>query len=459
MKFIKSLIAFTLFATLMLTVGCGGKVTDPTASGESTPTSNPTPSEEVKKGEAVLTVNVTPVTTEKFKSDRPYDSSKEDVSIILVVGQSNFTTSVGYVAELDALELGKTNVPPEAPTQVNPKTAYSCHPHSPLTELGDANDLNKLSNPQNGAATIGGVTPSFGAEWSALTNTKTVFIQAAVGAVGVHEWTPNPNDYVCTCTNNGKGQLYKNAVNAYNTVFDALSKNYNIVYTGYIWNQGEHDEVYGDIEGNTVVTADAYYKAYKSMHDGFMKDLKLDFGGISVVRADKAGKTAEASSSITIARAAQYKLCNDINNLYMISTLSETCSSEVMDQGNTIHYSQAVFNIMGAEAARNLYANLGLNTTPAEFNGVTVLAQKGKTLATISTDGSITSGSAELTLETAGKQIIIKPSSLGTNYMLSYTLTVDTEDCSQYIDEYLKIDWDALSAQKKLNKITLKYKQ
>ena len=34
-----------------------------------------------------------------FKSDRPYDKSKEDISLILVAGQSNFHPNNGYPRE------------------------------------------------------------------------------------------------------------------------------------------------------------------------------------------------------------------------------------------------------------------------------------------------------------------------------------------------------------------------
>ena len=38
----------------------------------------------------------------------------------------------------------------------------------------------------------------------------------------------------------------------YKESYDALSKDYNIMYTGYIWNQGENDEKYGKNQNNTI---------------------------------------------------------------------------------------------------------------------------------------------------------------------------------------------------------------
>ena len=75
---------------------------------------------------AVLTVTVNKKTAEAKKSSRPYDASKQNISLILVVGQSNFTTSVGFSSELAAFNSGKTTAFPERPTQPAAGTAYSC---------------------------------------------------------------------------------------------------------------------------------------------------------------------------------------------------------------------------------------------------------------------------------------------------------------------------------------------
>ena len=305
--------------------------------------------------DVTLTVNVSKNDVQKFKSNRPYDASKEDISLILVTGQSNFTTSVGFASEFKGVDSGKISSVSEEPIVPSKGICYSSGYRSAITNLSDDRDMNTLCDASRLGNTLGGVSPSFGIKWNALTGTKVVFVQAAVGAVGVHEWTPNSTDYLCECNENGN--LYAKTVEIYKNSFEQLSKSYNIVYAGYIWNQGEHEEVYGKPGCESSVNSDiTYYDAYKSMHDGFMNELGLDFGGISVVRSDKAGKTAEASMCLTTARNAQYKLCNDIDNLFMISTISETCATTVMDQTNTIHYSQMIFNKMGVECADNLYS-------------------------------------------------------------------------------------------------------
>jgi hypothetical protein len=301
---------------------------------------------------------------------------------------------------------------------------------------------------------LGGVTPSFAIQWNNLTGTKVVFIQAAVGAVGVHEWTPDPSKYECTCTHNGKGQLYSRAVDTYTRAVVELAEKYNIVYTGYIWNQGEHDEVYGAKEGVTIRSAKAYYDAYKEMHDGFMNTLGLDFGGISVVRANNEGPTAEGSNSYTIARAAQYKLCNDIENLYMLSTISETCSHAMMDQGNTIHYSQTVFNVMGAEMADSLFSALKLDEQ-RKYEGIRIYSVDGKTIAKFDAEGKATVGNGVLSRSDCGNNIIIRPEILGTDHKLQFDLKLAEGDGSKYIDEFGAIDWTNLYKELKVNELTV----
>lgn len=401
--------------------------------------------------DAVLTIKVKNNEVVAFKSNRPYDANKEDISLILVVGQSNFTTGVGYPSEYSGFLKGTVKKEPEEPTYTKKGTVYSSGVRTPITALTADRDLYNLCDTSNNTNTLGGVSASFGAKWNELTNTKVVLVQAAVGAVGVHEWTPDPQNYECSCSHNGQNSLYSTAVSCYKQSYEALSKKYNIVYAGYIWNQGEHDEVYSVKENVTVNSDKAYYDAYKSMHDGFMSELKLDFGGISVVRADKAGSSSQGSMSLTVARNAQYKLCNDIDNLYMISTVSETCDTSIMDQVNTIHYSQYVFNIMGDDCAQNLYYSLGLSSEERAFSGLEVYAKNGVKLIAFDKDGS------PQYLNTKNKDVITnhilaRVSSLGTASTISgYTITsADGTDLSMYINEFGAIDWSGLNNIEKI---------
>lgn len=413
-----------------------------------------------KAADAVLTLKVKKGETTAFKSDRPYDKSKQDISLILVVGQSNFTTSVGFSSEYQHFIDGKTDVAPEAPLSPAKGTVYSSAPKGSITALTDDRDVSRLCDVSNLTRTIGGVCPSFGYQWNVLTGTKVVFVQAAVGAVGVHEWTPDPENYYCECTNNGHGTLYADAVANYKRSYDALSEKYNIVYTGYIWNQGEHDEVFGAPGKTNTVNSDlAYYTAYKSMHDGFMAELNLDFGGISVVRADKAGGTAQGSMSLTIARNAQYKLCNDIDDLYMLSTISETCDHSMMDQSNTIHYAQATFNKMGVDCANNLAAYLKLLSEAPAFSGVELYSNAGIKICEFDASGKAVTddGTCFVPKGYLSDHLLCKLKTLGTGDILtSFALTVGDKDMTGCIDEFGAISWDEILAEKPVKTVEIK---
>ena len=388
---------------------------------------------------AVLRIFVDQNEIKRTPSTRPYDESKEDITLILVIGQSNFTYTAGYAWEYSHYYIKQiSDVEPVPPIVPSPGTAYSFNVNNRSFKLSDSYDMSRLSSPEQKTSCIGGVTPAFGAKWNELTGTKVVFVQAAVEATGIHEWVADPENYKCNCTNYGNGACFRRAAAAFKAAYDALLRDYNIVYSGYIFNQGEHEE--SKRVGATVSDDKAYYNAYKSMHESFMKLLDLDFGGISVVRANNAGDTKEASASYTKARYAQYKLCNDIDNLYMLSTISETCSRDMMDQGNTIHYSQAVFNDMGTDMAENLYSRLGLGEANA-YDGVKLYDKKGNIIMHIGADGNPIGGSNLLEKSNATGRVLIRTSALGRADVISYRIFVDGVEYSEYIDGFGKIDW------------------
>ena len=451
LKRIVSIFMVAVFAS----VCCGCKDGANVSSADSTVTdASDTSGTSAEENGYVLNIKVHSGTAAAFQSGRAYDPDKEDISLILIIGQSNFTTGVGFASEWSYYVGGNTDKAPEAPIVPNAGTAYSSRYQTAITELTESRDMFYISDASNGTATLGGFTPPFAATWSAVTNTKTVFIQMAQGSTGMHEWTPNPTDYTCICKGNGKGLLYANAVEQYKTSFDALSKKYNIVYTGYIWNQGEHDEAAGSQAGVTINSDKAYYDAYKSMHDGLMRELGLDFGAISVVRSHNKGTTAADSNSHTIARAAQYKLCNDIENLYMVSTVSETCDSSMMDQSNTIHYSQSVLNVMGTEAAQNLYKSLGLSDTPAEYTGVKVYSGDGSLIGAFDEEGRLTEGTDTLTRTNTYGQILVKLDSLGTAYTLELESAAGGASV-EFADEFGKLEWKAFGTETPVTEVKL----
>ncbi len=400
-----------------------------------------------------LDITVKAGKAEKFVSDRPYDESKENVSIILVTGQSNFERSAGYVWQLAGYNNGDTDVYPDAPTTVPEGIAYTFTVHETFTGLDAEHDMSYRSSVERGSSTVGGVTPSFAVRWNELTGSKVVFIQAAVGGSGIHEWVPYPVEYICVgCKHHGKNVCYSNAVKAFRNAYRKLSEEYNIVYSGYIFNQGEHDEKRP--LGCTVHDGQSYYDAYMKMHNGFKKDLGIDFGGISVVRANVAGGSARNSRSYTIARGGQYRLANNEDDIFMLSMISETCTRSMMDQGGA-HYMQGMFNEMGKEMAENLYTSLGLSDAK-EYDGITVYGNGGHILAAYDKNGALTEGDGVVEERLSSGGIQVRFNVLGGAYTVDYTVTVDGKAKPKYIDDFGQIDWDALIKDTGYDKITVR---
>ncbi len=450
---VKKFLSLVLVLLLMFSVvACGGDDSESTASTEST---GSTTSTQKTEGEATLTITVKEKEITKFKSDRPYDKSKKDISLILVAGQSNFHPNNGYPREY-----GYQGHVPEVPTVTSAGKVYSSPHLGYITALTDDRDLTKLCDPNRGNSAFGGVSPSFGAQWSDITGTTVVFVQAALGGVGMHEWVPNPSDYSCDCDNIGQGLMYSRAIENFKKSYDALSKEYNIVYMGYIWNQGEHENEYNSAtKGCTVCSDESYYDAYKIMHESLMTDLGLDFGGISMVRQHLKGVSPQASRALTIARNAQYKLCSDIDNLFLLSTISETVTIEMMDPTLTSHYSQQTFNLMGYEMAINLAHSLGLTAVRPEYDGMFIYATDGTIISRFDGTGKITETVGDgnvLSRSDVSNHILARPNTLGRPLSVGYKLTVNGEDITdKYLDQFGAIDWNMLNKDKKVKKLTI----
>ena len=120
------------------------------------------------------------------------------------------------------------------------------------------------------------------------------------------------------------------------------------------------------------------------MHDTLVRETGVQFGGLIVVRSHWTGETARDSMALTIARAAQYALCQTIPGLYMISRMPETCARSMMSPAG-IHYSQKTFNAMGAEAAWNL--GKMLSGALPEPEGISLYGRYGSCLAKFGKDG------------------------------------------------------------------------
>ena len=139
----------------------------------------------------------------------------------------------------------------------------------------------------------------------------------------------------------------------------------------------------------------------------------------------------------------------------MISTVSETCSSDMMDQGNTIHYSQNVFNIMGKDAADNLYNALGLSAAPAELAGVTLMAADGTYMTVFDGTGALKEGPQKVSRGDTMGQLTVKIAEMGNISSCSLSFSINGEQRPEYVDGFGKIDWTGLSKTENIKEITL----
>ena len=210
--------------------------------------------------------------------------------------------------------------------------------------------------------------------------------------------------------------------------------------------------VYEDILANYAVLSlgakegfsiDDYAKNVQTYIDQIME---LDFGGISVVRSAFSGGTAQNSMVLTFPRLAQYRLCNEIPKLYMLSTIGETCDVSMMNQGETIHYAQSTYNKMGKEMADNLANRLGIAKNKAKYSGVKVYAADGALLAAFDADGKLKEGSDVVSRGMASGKILIKLETLGTAYTID--TAVDGKK-SDLIDKFGVLDWSKIPNVKK----------
>ena len=147
--------------------------------------------------------------------DIVYDENKEDVIIILITGQSNSGTG-GYSQEYEykyTTNYSGTTHPDweitAEPVRPDEGTVFF---GATVTELNSNNDVYFKTDTAKGASTMGGYSPAMGKALHDATGAKIVFVQASKGAVGMHEWTPEPEKYNCACGENGGGKLYSNAI-------------------------------------------------------------------------------------------------------------------------------------------------------------------------------------------------------------------------------------------------------
>ena len=400
-----------------------------------------------------VVVNFDNIVNNRVDSNRDieYDENKEDVIIVLVIGQSNSGVG-GYRFEYE-YKYDKNhpdwNITAE-PARPAPGTVFSA---TSFKDLTSAEDVYSKTDPALGTSTMGGYTPALGKALNEATGAKVALVQVAKGATGMHEWVKDPENYKCTCGHSY--QLYDEATKLFQISYRELSEKYNVILTGYIYNQGEHDEGYGKQAGVTINSAEKYYDALVSMHENLLADCELDFGGLYVPRSyypnhgmsSNANDTVENSRRTSIARQAMYRASSETDKLFVLSNATEWMSwagTYKPDPTNVIHYSQLVYNTVGEQCAANILNYTGITKAP-KFTGIVVYNAHGVELATFNEKGELLTGSDIINITSVANQklqIMIQP--LGTFY--TYDFTDNVTDDNSVINEFGEFDLTKLNS-------------
>ena len=392
-----------------------------------------------------LVVNLTEKNSNKVVSNRDiaYDENKEDVIIILITGQSNSGTNgysqeygYKYTTQYNGVTHPDWEITAE-PTRPEPNTVFF---GATVTKLDSSTDVYTKTDPSKGTSTMGGYSPAMGKALHDATGAKIVFVQASKGAVGMHEWTPEPEKYECPCGENGGGVLYSQAIANFTKTYQALEDDYNIIATAYVYNQGEHEEYKPYVTNAATVHDDeGYYKALLEMHNGFLSECEIDCGGVFLPRSwynryteSEPGLTdiEQNSRRPSIARAAQYAAAQKVDRFFIFSNVAEEiCKAGPLkpDPTNSIHYSQGAYNAIGAQNADSVAKYFGF-TEASEFEGIRVFNLKGVELCAFDKDGKLVSGSDVIDFSSDNSKLYIRIDPTGTMYTLDYS--------SDFVDEY-----------------------
>ncbi|MGN0114660.1 MAG: sialate O-acetylesterase, partial [Acutalibacteraceae bacterium] len=382
--------------------------------------------------EATPNYNIKISKKEKYVSSREVtnDPEKEDITMILVIGQSNSTTEVGYPTELAAVKNGnRDEVSEVTAVGLEKNKVYMATYGKTISELNDSNDVATLIENEH----VGGYSSSLGKKWNELTGEKVVIVQAAVGATCMHQWVKDGKQYHCRDSFDDSHYVshYQNAVNQFNTCYNNLKDKYNIKHSFYVWNQGENDESnYNGYKHQVDINSkEKYFEAYKTMHEDLLNELPLDFGGINVVRSHN-GKN---SMQLTIARSAQYMAANVLPGCYMASRIFETCTKSMMQleaEGSFgIHALQKTYNAVGTDAAINLYnAVTGSSDGLKSVELITDNDNYGVIKSRFNGKGVLVAGSDELN---KGEKVSVAVSPCG-----DYTVSYSVDDDDTCVDDF-----------------------
>lgn len=313
--------------------------------------------------------------------------------------------------------------------------------------------------------------PALAAEWYALTGEKTVIILNCASGNPISTWASYTDGTLTNKTNE--------IVREVNACLNAIDRNsnYKIVRTGYYWLQGETDAYLTNDENITdYTTAERYVTAYNAMHKAFIDALSgngeyTPYGAILSCRT----RTNQPYKNIEYCgmRVAQQYLANTVDNLYMASVIMEDWTDASVsvnftsDKGyyvsgtagsliNSIHYNQSAYNIMGLDAADNMYEAL-VATGSKTVTSIELIGHDGYTKyeqgATICVEDNERTVGALNTSDNGKAQLVARPLPISADNV-NVTMTLKNSggtESSGVMDKYGLIDIEKLKTAVEAN--------
>lgn len=208
--------------------------------------------------------------------------------------------------------------------------------------VNSSGDITALADPVGGAIT-GSMWPTFSNEWYALTGRKSAFIERATGGTALipdqagSNWSPS-------------GTLRAATITAATTALNAIiaSSEYSLGNVYFLWCQGESEAQ--AINGTTITGA--IYKSALEALAYYFKSQMPSMVTMGVIQTGRYSTNGQAANWASI-RQAQDDAC--ASSEYLTMLYRGAASAVVMGQmADTVHWTQALLNIAGTAAAREL---------------------------------------------------------------------------------------------------------
>ncbi len=286
-----------------------------------------------------------------------------------------------------------------------------------------------------------GFAPALAAEWYELTGEKVVIIQQGRDGAPIHFW--EDKGYTTSTVT-----LIKNAIKTIKN-----SGNYEIASAGYYWLQGESNMILtantnGFQDFEVYTTPSQYIEGFLPVHNAYIEALETAgvdaFAGIIPARSNDCTKNLVTVSEYAGPRAAQLFLANEYKNIYMVSTLPDewdqtsteaysftaTSGKKVsvdnvkygLFANNPVHYAQNGYNVIGMDAADNLYKAL----SGSKVTSFTLVGEDGVTEylpgTQINAFDNMRRTDTQNTFEANSAQLVAVPLTLGDSTGMTMTV-------------------------------------